>query len=294
MAITIEPLGGLGNQLFVYATGLARALDLNTDLKVDLRNFRNYEWHNYELDSFRNEMTPVALSKNEEVARIARDVQRRFLRALCLSPAWGKGGEVIEESSRFDERVNRVANGTRLRGYFQSPKYFLRHADTVRASVRNIEMPSDWYVNLTAHLERMAPWAAVHVRRGNYVGLPNMGVTQDDYYRRALGLLRSSHGDIGVVVFSDDIEAARGLPVLQALKSAVFVQPPVETRPLESLLAMSMAHHVITANSSFSWWAAWLGDRPNRVVVCPRPWLDDWTYDDRDLFPPDWVTLGRM
>lgn len=293
MAIIIEPLGGLGNQLFVYGTGLARALDLGTELMADLRHFRDYEWHNYELDTFHSGLTLVESSASQKLKRRQRDWYYRILRKLNQPPRWSRYSEVVEDSNRFDERVNFVTDGTRLRGYFQSPKYFSRHADSVRARIRTIKSPSDWYFETIDQLNAMGRWAAIHVRRGNYVGLPNMGLAQDDYYRRALALLLSCNREVELVVFSDDVEAARLLPTLQSCKRITFIQPAIQATPLESLLAMSKAHHIVTANSSFSWWAAWLEDRPDRMVVCPRPWLDDPSFDERDLIPAGWVTVGR-
>jgi hypothetical protein len=120
-----------------------------------------------------------------------------------------------------------------------------------------------------------------------------MGVIDTTYYERALSLLVKLVGRTQLVIFSDDIGAARQLSALQNQQDAIFIDPPSDSRPLESLLLMSQAHHLVTANSTFSWWAGWLGERKGRWVLCPRPWLDMDTFDERDLIYPTWISVGR-
>jgi hypothetical protein len=293
VAITIEPLGGLGNQLFVYATGRARALDLETDLQADLRHFISYEWHEYELDSFRSVLSLTQASRMYERRRRLTEASRRVRAKVGLSRSWRSGGDFVEASSRFDPRVNHVPDGTRLRGYFQSFRYFERHAERIREDVHSLLNPSPWYADLVSRLQRLDPWIAVHVRRGNYTGLPNMGLAGDDFYQGAIELLRDSTDAVPLVVFSDDAAAARDMAVFRGSANIHFIESPADSRPLETILAMSLCHHIVTANSSFSWWAAWLNDTPGRRVVCPRPWLNDPNFDERDLLPAHWLTLGR-
>jgi hypothetical protein len=293
VAITIEPLGGLGNQLFVYATGRARALDLGTNLQADLRNFINYQWHGYELGSFNSVLSLTESTGGFERQRMFTDTFRRTRAKFRLPASWRLGDDFIEESSRFDPRVNVVPNGTRLRGYFQSFRYFERHADRIRNEVHSLLNPSPWYVELTSMLKQLQPWIAVHVRRGNYTTLPGMGLAGNDYYQQAIDLLRAVSGSMPLVVFSDDLASARELAVFCRAEDLHFIESPPDGRPIETILAMSLCHHIVTANSSFSWWAAWLGDRPGRRVICPRPWLNDTSFDERDLLPAHWLTLGR-
>jgi hypothetical protein len=295
VTIYIEPLGGLGNQLFVYATGRARAIDLNTDLQVDLRNFRNYEWHNFELQTFHSQLSISESARfPKELIRRGSDWSRRGFRRIGMKPRFGSQNCAIEESTVFDSRINKIPDGTTIRGYFQSHLYFDRHAAAIREEIRNLVNPSHWFLETFDALNALPVWSAIHVRRGNYVGLSNMGLAQDDYYSRALRLLRLNVNSGPLLVFSDDIEAAKSMAALQLTPSLIqFIEPPSESSPLESLLLMSSAHNLITANSSFSWWSAWIGDNEDRMVICPRPWLDDPNFNERDLLPPNWITLGR-
>lgn len=293
LAIVIEPLGGLGNQLFVYATGRARAIDLQTELHADLRSFVDYEWHNYELDSFSSDLEVVETNMRLDLLRRRSHLSHRILRKANINRQWGTGAYVVEDSNLFDPRINMVPNGTRLRGYFQSYKYFERHAHQLKTEIKAVIQPSSWYLETLSMLDLIPGWSAVHVRRGNYIGLSSMGIAGNEYYARSLRLLRSNVGDGPIVVFSDDVAAAKELAPFNNDHDFLFIESPPGSRPLESLLLMSAGHHIITGNSSFSWWAAWLGDSDDRLVICPRPWLDDRSYNERDLLRPAWITVGR-
>lgn len=98
-----------------------------------------------------------------------------------------------------------------------------------------------------------------------------MGITEDFYYEQALDFVQRLTGVEAVRVFSDDIAAASKLPSLTGNSNVEFMVPASESSPLEHLLCLANAHHLIMANSSFSWWAAWLLDKPSRIVTYPRP-----------------------
>jgi hypothetical protein len=293
MSIIIEPLGGLGNQLFVYATGRSLSIELGVELEADLRNFEGYEWHDYELDSFHNDLRIIATPPARRMPNSIRKIASKSNQAISERSQRFRTRVVLEKDFIFDPSVLKAPDGSRLRGYFQSPKYFEKHADLIRAEISQLVSPSNWFKGMSKNLVELSPWAAVHVRRGNYTGLPNMGLAGEDYYSQALELLRELEGTVSIVVFSDDLDLARTLlsPFLES--EALYVEAPLESRPIESLLLMSYADHIIIGNSSFSWWSAWLGNRMGRRVICPRPWLDESANNDRDLIPAPWISLVR-
>jgi hypothetical protein len=293
VSITIEPLGGLGNQLFAYGLGRCLALKLDVALEADLSNFLNYEWHNYELDSFANAIDREFGGSMGRADRTLAVKRRRALSRLTRSKVWPDGRTLTEGSWRFDPAFLAARDGARLRGYFQSWKYFESCSDVLRREINDISEPTSWFVAMQEDLDALTDWTAVHVRRGNYVNLPNMGVVDDDYYARSVALVDALAGPAPLVVFSDDPEAVRRMPALTGRRDTRFIEPPPESRPIESMVLMSMGSHSVMANSTFSWWASWLAHREDRVVVCPRPWLDDADFDERDLILPSWVTIGR-
>jgi hypothetical protein len=95
-----------------------------------------------------------------------------------------------------------------------------------------------------------------------------------------------------VWVSSDSPEVARD-ELADVADHLVMVEPPPGTHPFEVVLLMARADALVTANSSFSWWAGYLGDRPGRTVIAPRPWLTDARLESRDLLPAHWLTLDR-
>lgn len=104
-------------------------------------------------------------------------------------------------------------------------------------------------------------------------------------------IIRDIIGDAPVVVFSDDPKAAETeLAELEGIRE--FVCPPSESCVLEILQLMSGGHGIVIANSSFSWWSTWLGDKFGRPVVAPRPWSAGAAVNTDDLLPPHLVTLG--
>ena len=133
---------------------------------------------------------------------------------------------------------------------------------------------------------------SLHVRRGDFVNNPQTfshhGVCEPGYYREAIGKIKEQHTDLEVFVFSDDMDWAKAnittdLPV-------TFVNG-AGRQDFEDLYLMSLCRHNIIANSSFSWWGAWLNPNPEKIVVAPARWFNDKNTDTKDLLPPEWVKL---
>lgn len=291
MPIIIEPLGGLGNQLFIYALGLRLARAHETELVCDTWQFHNYRWHVYELDTFANSISRTYSSHLREV------LGRRTRRVLRGGVAFGMlparmGRLVMERDSTFDPGILQVPDGSRLGGYFQSWRYFGPVADEVRAQVSQPIEPSQWLKETRSQLSRLGEWTAVHVRRGNYTQISAMGLVEDDYYRRAIAHLDSLVGQRPIVVFTDSPELVAGMDAFSTDRT-LMLDTPDGIHAIDVLQVMSDASHLIIGNSTFSWWAAFLRDRPGRTVIAPRPWIDYKRFNERDLLPPDWITLGR-
>lgn len=291
MSVTIEPLGGLGNQLFVYALGLRLARDLNTDLHCDVWNFYGYSWHSYELDTFENSITRTYSSRSREIwGHKARGLLRRA-RAVHLAPI-RRSNLFLERSTTFDPETLHVRSGCRLNGYFQSWKYFEPISSEIRVQVSQSKSASNWLSESQKKLEQMGPWIAVHVRRGTYLEVPIMGIVQGDYYDRALHLLDNLIGELPIVMFSDSPELLGSIS--SSYQDRILPLPtPSDIQPIDVLQLMSDAAHLVIGNSTFSWWAAYIKDRPGRTVIAPRPWLDDQRFNERDLLLPGWITVGR-
>lgn len=292
MTITIEPLGGLGNQLFVYALGLQLARKHNTSLEADLWRFKNYTWHRYELDSIPTQISSTYTSRSR--GRFT-DAVRHGCGVIQVARPWSLKVSrrlAIETTSYFNEEFMDLSPKVRLSGYFQSWRYFEDIADDLRREILSPVSPSPWLGVTRRNLQTAGKWVGVHVRIGNYREAAGMGVIIEDYYRRAISLVDKILGPLLIVVFSDEPDTVKSFSCFRGDRFR-FIDAPESTRPVESLLVMSDAFALILGNSTFSWWAAYVQDWPDRLVVAPRPWLDRSDFNERDLFPSHWLTLGR-
>jgi hypothetical protein len=294
--IAVRLQGGLGNQLFQYAAGRALADRLGRDLGLDLRGFtpsgrslgdtpRPYLLDRYAIRA-RALPTGFLLKMGFPFSRPWRRVWRGagFVRGLLAQ----------EEGLAFQPKLEaraRKAGFVYLDGYWQSWRYFQNRRAELLQDLRPLRGPSA--VN-AASLKRLARENAVcvHVRRGDYVSLPAAaafhGLLGADYYRAAVKRLGAAARGARFYVFSDEPAWARRNLVLPG-KMVVVDQNGVD-EPEEDLRLMAACRHFILANSSLSWWGAWMGSRPGKRVVAPRSWFRQGPATP-DLCPKDWMRI---
>ena len=285
--ITVRLMGGLGNQLFIFGAGKALAKSLGCDAYFDVSWFDDQTLRQFELD-FAGSNLKLVHSRATKPSTLARLIER------CRATVWERH-VFREESFAYDPNFWNVAPGTTIYGYFQSWKYLDPIAHEIRHMVLNATPDSNWFHCEQQKLKTLGPWTSLHVRRRDYTN-PGIraihGLTERGYYERAIRVVEDLVGPQPIVVFSDDIASARS-ELMSLGPDMHFVETPATAPSLLSLLLMASAPASIIANSSFSWWGAWLIDDPRKVVVAPRPWFDHPARSERDLFPPHWITLGR-
>ena len=286
--ITIRPAGGLGNQLFSYACGYAVSARLGCPLYVDLANLthqpRSETPRAFELHWLVRPEQLVSGPFRPASSRVVRAARRR-IGALASS------SEFTERSFAYDDRIERVTPGTTLHGFFQSWRYFASTSDELRRDLLARAPSSQWSEAEGARLAELRPWIAVHVRRGDYTQPKNLryhGLLSADYYQGAIAALIRQVPEAAVVVFSDDTGQAESI-LRHVHDVAHFVVAPKNSHAMESVVLMSNADAVVTANSSFSWWGAWLADPTRTPAVAPAPWFRSGTNDESDLCPPQWL-----
>lgn len=291
--VVIRPAGGLGNQLFAYAAGLALARSHGVQLAVDDSWFSTQSKRSYELDSFRSSAVrmPGAWkpSLQDRFPRGVRQLDKLLGRRLQVKETFG------ESNFFFDKTVADLRVPVSLSGYFQSYKYFQDSAATLREEMTSIAEPSEWYLRELTRLQSMGDWIGIHIRRGDYLEAHNRdfhGLLSDAYYLRALDFGERLVGQLPIVIFSDDPRTDQ-YPIPLGRREVHVVDAPMTSRPIETVNLMAYCRAMITANSSFSWWGAWLGERPDRPVLCPRPWFNTRQLDYRDLLLPQWISVGR-
>lgn len=278
-------IGGLGNQMFQYAAGRALALRRGVPFRVDRRGFASYKTHAFGLDCFRADVKDAPADQLPGAAAESRI--NRLLRPFLRGPVRVHP----EKAFTFDPQVLALPDNTYLDGYWQSEQYFNDQAAAIREDFTVRHPPS---AENQRWLERIAASNAVslHVRRGDYVTNPSAnavhGTCDLDYYRRAVDHLRNASGaDPAIFVFSDDpdwVAANLQLPFDMHL-----VRNNDAATNYEDLRLMSACRHHVIANSSFSWWGAWLDPAPDKIVVAPKRWFRSDEMDDTDLIPAAWV-----
>lgn len=286
-------MGGLGNQLFIYAAGLELARSHGVELAADDSWFSTQDKRSYELDSFDSFAVRVQCgwkpSLQDRFPRGVRYLDRIVGRRVQSKETFG------EANFFFDEAVAHLDVPVSLSGYFQSYKYFQNSYPVLREQLRSIVEPTEWFMRESVRLQSLGDWIGIHIRRGDYLepairdfhGL--LGVT---YYSRALDCVERLVGQLPIVVFSDD-RRVEEFPLQVGRREVHVLNAPPASRPIETVNLMAHSRALITANSSLSWWGAWLGERPGRPVLCPRPWFSTRQVDYRDLLLPQWVSIGR-
>lgn len=281
--IVIEPIGGIGNQLFIYGTGLANARRLSVSLVADLTRISADPAREFELASFENSLTDEQFRPAPSKQSVGYVLHKRY-------PRFSERGRyknlVYETDMCFDPRLLRVPDGSRLRGYFQSWRYVDGIAETLRKQVRSLSVPSANFLSQRSHLRQLQDWVGVHVRLGDYRNLPHMWLPEE-YFRMALAQLDAWDRDQRIVVFSDSPAEAKKMLIWTRFENVLFLESS-GLSPLETLLLMSEAPRLVIGNSTFSWWAGFIGDEPARPVVFPSPWSLRGSPNE-DLTPPHWI-----
>lgn len=278
-------IGGLGNQMFQYAAGRALALRRDVDFRIDRRAFFDYKTHAFGIACFQaelNDAPPKLLPNPPAEGRI-----QRLLRKFMPTPL----KVYVERSFTFDPDVLALPDNTYLDGYWQTENYFSDFADAIRADFTVRHAPSE--ANLR-WLEQIASKHSVslHIRRGDYVSNPSAaavhGTCDLSYYERAVAHIRTATGlDPVLYVFSDDLDwVAANLKLPYQVN---LMRDNDATTNYEDLRLMTACRHHIIANSSFSWWGAWLDGRPESITVAPARWFAADRPDARDLLPQRWV-----
>jgi hypothetical protein len=283
--IVVRMMGGLGNQLFQYALGRALSIRNGGRLLLDLAAFRNDPQRDYVLDRL-NVQAEIA------DARLVRRIKPMGIAKLRRIVMPSSVAIVRERSARFDPDVLDLTGDAYLDGYWQSERYFTAIADTIRADFR---LRNDLAAGRrgTEQAIRGSQAVSVHVRRGDYVANPATnafhGTVPPEWYQAAMARIAALVPDASFFVFSDDPEWAKAN--LASDRPIAFIGPQADGRDEEDMHLMSACRHHIIANSSFSWWAAWLNPSPDKHVIAPKRWFLDPSHDARDLVPDAWERL---
>lgn len=294
MKIIAQLQGGLGNQIFQYAT--ARALSHQHKIPLLL----DYAWY---CKTYKD-VTPrqfLLSTLNTKGALITLDPPikkpkriRRILQNLYPTKSY-----LYSEHSpyRFDSRLLKLpafnSQDLYLIGYWQSYRYFESIKKLLQIEIKPKDPLNSHYQNYLQQIQATNS-TMVHVRRGDYIHLTSAakihGFLGLEYYQKGMGIFMQKSPDTHFFVFSDDLNWAKAsLPHQDRI---TFIQSQnCDDAVVQELELMTHCKNHLIANSSLSWWAAWLAKNPSNIVVCPSKWTNDPGIDWGDLLPNQWQKI---
>jgi hypothetical protein len=284
--------GGLGNQLFQYAFGKYLSEKYNCKLKLDKSLFAYYDLHDYSLDPYKlneefasEQEIPKQYLTNNKILRKVYTITDRF---FC------KTRIIKEESLSFNaELIQQNSDFIYLDGYWQSEKYFESIFEQMR---HNLAIKPAFYSesnnNYLSDIQEYNS-VSIHIRRGSYTIEKYQqvhGLTPLEYYNKAIQKIKRDIKSPKFFIFSDDTKWVR--ENFESLTNSTIIEGTPEKDYLDIFL-MSQCKHNIIANSTFSWWGAWLNSNPHKIVIAPKIWymMEDLNITTSSLIPNSWIRL---
>ena len=285
--------GGLGNQLFQYAAARSLADRLGCELMLDLRGLAENGDRPYQLDLYKTRcsIADTAVLETLPPWRSSRSGRMRSTIAQYMPGVYAYPVFWARDFS-YDARFERIRRPVFMVGYWQTEKYFAWNRPRLLQDIQLL-CPLDGGHPVLQHI-RSRNSVALHIRRGDYVTNPAAadfhGTCDMQYYAAAVAAIRKHHSDIELFIFSDEPEWARLNLKFDVPTHVVDVHSP-EKGYLDLELMRHCRHHII-ANSSFSWWGAWLCESATQQVFAPQRWFRDQGTNTSDVIPSRWHTVG--
>ncbi|WP_158993218.1 alpha-1,2-fucosyltransferase [Mucilaginibacter sp. L196] len=294
--IYTEISSGLGNQLFQYAVARQLSIKNNTSLKLDIsffdnQNLRNYKLHNYNINATIADKIEIdnflsIYSRDVLYAKLYRRIEKKipkYFRKYYSETQWWV----------YEAELSKVANNTYLKGYWQHYKYFQK----IDSGIFNELTPkNDEYNNysITHTILQDTASVSIHIRRGDYItdtaANDLMGTLPLEYYKSAIKYLKEQLIAPFFYIFSDDLEWAKDN--LNLGNSAQYIDIANGGKDYIELYLMSKCRHNIIANSSFSWWGAFLNQNKEKIVIAPAQWVkSDLMNSKVEIQCPSWIKM---
>ncbi len=290
--VIVRLMGGLGNQMFQYAAARSLADRHRVELKLDIFDFEYHRLRRYELGNFQ---IRAEFASRDDVRSLGIDIKRlslygrlkrRFLPILSKSV-------FREETMAYDPKIESITLPVYLDGYWQSEQYFVFNKDAIQNDFRLVNQLDELNGEILAQIKATNA-VSLHVRRSDYVSDSKtrkvLNLCSLDYYRSAVNYISESVREPHFFVFSDDhswVQENLGFVVPRTFVTVNSSQNGV----FDMMLMQNCKYHII-ANSSFSWWGAWLNSAPDKIVIAPKKWFaNDMQLHANDLIPSSWIKL---
>lgn len=279
--------GGLGNQMFQYAAGRALALRHGVELGLDLRVYEGPSQFDFALNHFA--IKAKILDRTElPPSRKSNKIRYLIWRSGLIRPYF-----TDQKCDGFNQSFCNTRDDSYLRGYWQSERFFMEVADTIAEDFHITTAPTPENAQMATRIQN-ADAVSLHIRRGDYISDPMANATHGtcslEYYERALEHLTENGRKVTeAFIFSDDPTWAHENMRISLPRTIVDIND--SENQYEDLRLMSLCKHNIIANSSFSWWGAWLNRTPHKTVIAPKEWFRDKSKENPDLYPPGWFKI---
>lgn len=279
---------GLGNQMFQYAyaralqaKGMNVRLDMGKAYDEMFGKYRNHIQRTTSIQNFNLRIKPIDVHKYGRYSYLNQDtLVRKILYVLGKNGMWFYNF-YEEEEQKYSEKAEKIKGNYYIKGWFQSERYF--------KDIRNIllkEFTPKKKINISKEIREALnnpQSVSVHIRRGDYVKISN--TVNLLYYQKAIQYIRQYYKNPVFLVFSDDLEWVKSnIPVEGEV---IYVNEDKRMQDYEELLVMSRCKSNIIANSTFSWWAAWLNQNKEKCVIAPKMWFPG----QEGIVPKEWIML---
>ena len=282
--IVVSLAGGIGNQMFQYALGRHLAWLQKSELKLDISAYTNENIREYNLDSFNIQVNYI---RNTYFSRVVYKIQLKTKYFKIYT----------EQSHKYQDDVFNQSDNMIINGYWQGEKYFkaidniIREDFSFKDEISLLKLP-------VAKKILQSNSIAVHIRRGDYISneLFNKvhGTCNIEYYEKSIAYIAKKVSSPFFYIFSDDMQWVKAN--LQTSFPHIYIDETyneiIKTdKAIVDLFLISLCKHNIIANSSFSWWGAWLNNSSSKIVIAPREWFIDELLNTNDLLPETWIKM---
>lgn len=292
--VIVKISGGLGNQLFQYAFGKAIEKKYGYVVKYDLSYYENIP----KGDTFREAFVSRYIPSHKIATKI--EIEEIVKKDACFLKKLFKRLGLTEYHTKYERLgdgitdIDQVKDNTLLIGYWQAEKYFSNICDEIRKTVtfKEYMLPKDM-VKIMERI-RSSHSVSIHVRGGDYLLQENQaifgGICTSEYYEQAYAYMRDKFPDCKFFLFTNDITWTKKHIHLPYENITLVCNEYEATEDWMDLYLMSLCNDNILANSSYSWWAAWLNAHADKNVICPYKWTNDNQHSD--IFCQSWIKMG--